>query len=319
MSFRNVLCRMAGYVLTFSVPLAFPFLAGGAHAADQLRVGLSAIYPVYGVAFAARELGYYKERDLDVQLTDLSGGLAQEALAAGAVDVITASPSGVGVAISKGIKERIIAPTGGITPDGWHLVVPVNSLIKTLKDLEGKTVGISSKASSMDFFALWAARHAKITIKTIPLGTPGVPPALKNKQIDAAILWPLVSYRHLIDGEYRSLVDFGKEMEPVLPDTWAATQEAIDKKTEVLRRWLQANAKAITYMQANEAWTLEFLKRYTKETDPRILKMAYDTIIKRLKTDGAMDAQWMANSLALATDAGFKLPPASEIFRPIKF
>ena len=78
-------------------------------------------------------------------------------------------------------------------------------------------------------------------------------------------------------------------------------------------------AARVKILDALDDQSIEFLKRYTKEPDPRILKMAYDTIIKRLKTDGAMDAQWMANSLALATDAGFKLPPISEIFRPIKF
>jgi NitT/TauT family transport system substrate-binding protein len=287
----------------------------GAQAADKVRVGLAAVYPPYGVTYVAQELGFYKERNLDVEITQFSSGpVAQEALAAGAIDVITISPPGAGVAISKGVKEKIVASTGDISPDGWHLVVPAGSPIKSMADLAGKTVGISSKASTTDFLALWAGRHANVTFKTIPLGTPGIMPALKSKQVDAAIVWPLVSYKSLVDGEYRSLMDFGKTMDPVLPNTWAFSNGMIDQKSDVIRRWLAANAKAIKHMQANEAWTIEFLKRYTQESDPRVLKLTFDTSIKNLRTDGLMEKSWMENSLRLATDGGVNLPPLTDIF-----
>lgn len=287
----------------------------GARAADKVRVGLAAVYPPYGVTYVAQELGFYKERNLDVEITQFSSGpVAQEALAAGAIDVITISPPGAGVAISKGVKEKIVASTGDISPDGWHLVVPAGSPIKSMADLAGKTVGISSKASTTDFLALWAGRHANVTFKTIPLGTPGIMPALKSKQVDAAIVWPLVSYKSLVDGEYRSLMDFGKTMDPVLPNTWAFSNGMIDQKSDVIRRWLAANAKAIKHMQANEAWTIEFLKRYTQESDPRVLKLTFDTSIKNLRTDGLMEKSWMENSLRLATDGGVNLPPLTDIF-----
>ena len=289
--------------------------ASGAQAADKVRVGLAAIYPPYGVTYVAQELGFYKEKNLEVEITQFSSGpVAQEALAAGAIDVITISPPGAGVAISKGVKEKIVASTGDISPDGWHLVVPVASPIKSMADLAGKTVGISSKASTTDFLALWAGRHANVTFKTIPLGTPGIMPALKSKQIDAAIVWPLVSYKSLVDGEYRSLMDFGKTMDPVLPNTWAFANAMIDQKGDVIRRWLSANAKAINHMQSNEAWTIEFLKRYTQESDPRVLKLTFDTSIKNLRTDGLMEKSWMENSLRLATDGGVNLPPLTDIF-----
>lgn len=294
---------------------AFLAIATPTSAQDKVRVGLAAIYPPYGATLVAQELGFYKERNLDVEITQFaSGPVAQEALAAGAIDVITISPPGAGVAIARGVRERIVASTGDISPDGWHLVVPVGSPVKTLKDLEGKTVGISSKASTTDFLALWAARHGDVKFRTIPLGTPGIMPALKNKQVDAAILWPLVSYRALIEGEYRSLMDFGKTMEPVLPNTWAFRTEMIDQRADVIHRWLSANAKAIRHMQANEAWTIDFLRKYTKETDARVLKMTFDNSIMSLRPDGMMELSWKENSLKLATDAGIQLPPISSIF-----
>ena len=303
--------------LSATAAAAWLLTAASASAADKVRVGLAAVYPPYGTTYVAQELGYYKEKDLDVEITQFaSGPVAQEALAAGAIDVITISPPGAGVAISKGVKERIVASTGDISPDGWHLVVPAASQIQTLKDLAGKTVGISSKASTTDFLALWAGRQGAVTFKTIPLGTPGIMPALKSKQIDAAIVWPLVSYKSLVDGEYRSLMDFGKKMDPVLPNTWGFRNEMIDQKADVIRRWLSANSKAIRYMQANEAWAIEFLKRYTLETDARVLKLTFDTSIKNLRPDGLMETAWMENSLRLATEGGVTMPPLKDVFAP---
>jgi NitT/TauT family transport system substrate-binding protein len=303
--------------LLAGLALAAIGLATQARAADPVRVGLAAIYPPYGITFAAQELGYYKQKNLDVSLTNFpSGPAAQEALAAGAVDVVTISPPGAALAINKGVAERIIAPTGDVTPQGWILAVPASSPIKSLSDLAGKTVGISSKGSTTDFLALWAARKANVTFRTIPLGTPGELPALKAHQIDAAVLWPLVSYRSTLSGDYRSIADFGVIMEPVLPDTWGASIAAIQKNPDALRRWLQANSMAIVYMQQHEDWTIDFLHRYTSEADPKVLKMTYDSIIKNMRPDGIMEPRWMTNSLALASDAGIEgLPGADKIFQ----
>ena len=66
----------------------------------------------------------------------------------------------------------------------------------------------------------------------------GSGPAQIVIQVDAAIVWPLVSYKSLVDGEYRSLMDFGKTMDPVLPNTWAFSNGMIDQKSDVIRRWL---------------------------------------------------------------------------------
>ena len=303
--------RVAAWVVLAVVAPMRLALAG-----DPVRVGLAAVYPPYGITYAAQELGFYKDGGLDVEITSFSSGpVAQEALAAGAIDIITISPPGAAVAISKGVGERIVSSTGDLTPAGWMLAVPASSPIKNLADMDGKTVGISSKASTTDFLALWAARHGNIKIKTVPLGTPGVLPALKAKQVDAAILWPLVSYHALIDGDYRSITDFGTAMDPVLPDVWGASTGMVEKHPDVIKRWLTANSKAIVYMQEHEDWTLAFLKRYTSETDPRVLKLTFDKIIMSMKPSCDMDPVWMKNSLELATAAGMTgLPDTNGIF-----
>src|SRR5580693_7928425 len=165
-----------------------------ASAADTVRVGLAAVYPAYAIPYAANELGFYKEKNLDVQITQFRGGPAtQEALASGAIDISTIAPGAAALAMAKGIQEKIVALSVPPTPQGWHILVPTGSSIKSMTELNGKTVGVTQKGSLTDFWVQRAAAKAGITAQTIPLGAAAVMPALKAKQVDAAILWPIFS------------------------------------------------------------------------------------------------------------------------------
>ena len=227
-------------VLALSLP-GFASLVHSARAADTVRVGLAAVYPAYAIPYAANELGFYKEKNLDVQITQFRGGPAtQEALASGAIDISTIAPGAAALAIAKGVQEKIVALSVPPTPQGWYILVPTASSIKSMAELKGKTVGVTQKGSLTDFWVQRAAAKAGITVQAIPLGAPAVMPALKAKQVDAAILWPIFSYKGLADGDFRSISDLGATMEPSVSEGWAASNELIRNRPAVLRRWLEA-------------------------------------------------------------------------------
>ena len=309
--------------LALSVP-AFASILNTAHAADTVRVGLAAVYPAYSIPYAANELGFYKEKDLNVQITQFRGGPAtQEALASGAIDISTIAPGAAALAIAKGVQEKIVALSVPPTPQGWYILVPAASSIKSMADLNGKTVGVTQKGSLTDFWVQRAAAKAGITAQTIPLGAAAVMPALKAKQVDAAILWPIFSYKGLTDGDFRSIDDLGATMEASVSEGWAASGEIIRNRPLVLRRWLEANAKAIIYLQTHDDWAISFLKGYFDEKDDHVIKLALDDFIKRINPDGVMKPEWMEASLELAASAGMetKLKAAqifSTEFTPIK-
>ncbi len=314
-------------IIAIAFALSLPFVAAShsaAQAADTVRVGLAAVYPAYSIPYAAKQLGFYKEKDLDVDITLFRGGPAtQEALASGAIDVSTIAPAAAALAIAKGVQEKIVAISVPPTPAGWYILVPVSSPIKTMADLNGKTVGVTQKGSLTDFWVQQAAKKAGITVQSIPLGAAAVMPALKAKQVDAAILWPTFSYKGLVDGDFRSIDDLGATMESSVSEGWAATNELIQKRPAVLHRWLEANAKAIAYMQAHEDWSIKFLKDYFDEKNERVIKMVFDNFIVHINPDGVMKPEWIKTSLELAASSGSKekLVPEqifSNEFTPIK-
>jgi len=318
----SVKCKFA-IALALSLSLV-PIVGSTAQVADSVRVGLAAIYPAYAIPYAASELGFYKEKNLDVEITQFRGGPAtQEALAAGAIDISTIAPGAAGLAIAKGVQEKIIALSVPPTPQGWYILVPASSPIKSMSELAGKTVGITQKGSLTDFWVQRAAAKAGITVQTVPLGATAVAPALKAKQVDAAILWPVFSYKGLANGDFRSIVNLGATVEPSVSEGWAATNEIIEKRPDALRRWLEANAKTIAYLNSHEDWAIAFLKRYFDENDDSVIKLVYEDFIKHINPDGVMKPEWMQASLdlAVAANMGTKLNISqvfSTAFTPIK-
>jgi ABC-type nitrate/sulfonate/bicarbonate transport system substrate-binding protein len=293
------------------VCLALLVPASPALALDLVRVGLpTAVEIPYAPVVAADELGLYAEQGITVEITSYRGaGAAQEALAAGAADIVNLIPSGAAVARSKGLDELIVGCGPQITPDGWYLLVRADSRVHSLKDLAGKKIAVTSKNSTSDFYALWAARKGGIAVQTIPVGGNSWP-TLKSGQVDAMVSSAAVALQLELSHESRILVDYRSEMEPNIPECWVAPTAFIGAHAAAVKGFLVAVNRATLHMQQDEAYTLAFLSRYLDEKNDAYLKAGYQRIVMTLTTDGKVDLGALGNSLALAQLAGIAdLPP----------
>ena len=277
-------------------------LSGAATSAQELvRIGLAVPHNAAYVQFyAADTLGFYKDAGVKAELTIYRGGAAsQEALSAGAADIITYFGAGVALAVSKGAKEKIVAAIDP-TPHGWQFLVLANSPIKTLKELDGKKVGVATKAGTADMFALWIADQAGARVQTIPVGGGGMVPALRAGQVDAIAMFPGLSLQLVATGEARSLMDIGKEMEPTLPDVIVASQEMMDKRPQAVRGTLAALYKAVGHLRDNRDWALKYLKDFTQEKDDKVNVLTYEQVVVPLSQDGMIKPEWISNSVNIA-------------------
>ena len=98
----------------------------------------------------------------------------------------------------------------------------------------------------------------------------------------------------------------------------------IDKRSDVLKRWLAATSKALDYMKSHESWTEAFLKKYFDDSnaDDKAIAMVYKNFIMKINTDGSMRPDWEKTSLeSLAGRAN--MPKADQVFTsqflPVKF
>jgi NitT/TauT family transport system substrate-binding protein len=305
--------RFTTHLAVIGVFLAF---VSGSYAQTTVKIGLAVPnYGPFAPIYAADELGYYKENGVTAEITAYRGGpAAQEALAAGAADIINFFPPGVALAVKKGIKEKVVG-IGSAKPLGWHIVVMASSPFRTVADLAGKKIGVTAKGATTDFYALWAAKRAGVRIETIPVGAPALIPTLKSGQIDVAVLNSPLSFRLIIPGEGRSLVDLGKEMEPTLPDVWVATQSLIDGNPKAVEGTLRAIYKATAYMKKNRAYGIDYLRKFTGEKDDRVVELEYDVVLSGRPTSAKIERAWIEASLALAGLGGITdLPAVPELF-----
>src|SRR5262245_5281685 len=286
------------------------------NAQTTVKIGLAVPnYGPFAPVYAAEELGYYKENGVAAEITAYRGGpAAQEALAAGAADIINFFPPGVALAVKKGIKEKVVG-IGSARPAGWHIVVMANSSFRTFADVAGKKVGVTAKGATTDFYALWAAKRAGVQVETVPLGAPALIPTLKSGQIDVAVLNSPLSFRMIIPGEGRSLVDLGKDMDPTLPDVWVATQSLIDSNPKAIEGTLRSIYKATAYMKKNRAYGIDYLRKFTGEKDDRVVELEYDVVLSGRPTSATIERPCIEASLALAGLGGITdLPAIPEIF-----
>ena len=144
-------------LVPFVVALAAVLVAGGVQSAaamDTVRIALptKTYYPTIIAETAVRKKLFEKE-GLKAELTVYrSGAEAFEAVAAGAADITVGSVAIVAAGINKGVKTKAISATA-YGYNGWYLMVKTDSPIKSVKELNGKKVGITSAGSATDLLA----------------------------------------------------------------------------------------------------------------------------------------------------------------------
>lgn len=290
-----------------------------------IRIGLSTRF--YGPVlptYVAESLKLYEKYGIKAEITAYKGGAAaMEALAAGAADLINYFPPGVALAYNRGVKSKIVS-AGTSKPKGWWIMVKSDSPIKSAKDLAGKKIGCTSVGSTTFFFAKWTAeKFGGVQAEYVPVGGGGLVPNLLQGSLDAITAFPALSYKLLVSGDGRTLVDLGKEMPENLPDVWVATQKLIDENPDLLRQALKALYAALKHLKENRDYAVKYIKDFN-DYELKVAELEYENTIMGLSDDGMIKKEWLENSLDLAKLAGTEqeLPPVERIytedFVPIK-
>ncbi|MBI3091502.1 MAG: ABC transporter substrate-binding protein [Candidatus Tectomicrobia bacterium] len=241
-------------------------LAGPAVAQQTLplKVGLMRIVGVIPT-YAAIDRGFFKEAGVDFQPTDMAGGaVILPAISGGSLDVGFTNVVSLFMARDQGFDYTIVAgntyenkilkpdsPLGYIGTSA--LMVLPDSPIKTVKDLEGKTIAINTRRTilTMAVEELMSQKGADpSTVKWIEVPFPRMAAPLKMKQVDAIMdVQPFVTIFEAKEGlrvlDY-PLAGIRKETIPVA--LWAAREAWMRDNREVLNRFIKANNKGIEYV-----------------------------------------------------------------------
>jgi NitT/TauT family transport system substrate-binding protein len=140
----------------------------------------------------ARSSGTFRNHGLDVELVYTRGGsAAMQALIGGAVDYAATSLDVALTAYANvGADIRRFAVTGRLPLFAVVTAPKTASQIRTLKDLEGKTVGVSGLGNADHALTLYLLKQASADAGKVSFATMGVNlmEALRQGQIDAGLV-----------------------------------------------------------------------------------------------------------------------------------
>lgn len=287
--------------ITLAVLVALGATAMGpaAFAGTTLRVGkadanASPILPVN----VADKLGLFKRHGLDVKIANFTGGskLAQ-AMVAGSIDI------GVGAGTEMAFVAKgapIIAVCDDAPPIPFiGIAVPWDSPVRTINQLKGKRIGISSAGSLTDWLAQELAHHEGwgpngVTRVAIGNGAAATLAAFRTHAIDADISVTTNIYNWEEKKEGRLLVPVSKYVGNIAAGTIYATQHLIATNPDALRAFLAAWLETIDYMSKHKAETVKIESEVTGYPKS-VMAKEYDNTKGMFSKDCKFDAESIAN------------------------
>jgi NitT/TauT family transport system substrate-binding protein len=268
-----------------------------ATALDQLRVGnVGAVAFSFVPTNVGKETGIFAKNGLDVQITGFAGDARlQQAMAADAVDVGLGSGPGMAF-IVKGAPVKAIADIAG-PPLIFALVVRADGSVKTIDDLKGRKVGISTIGSATSWLMNEVSRQhgwGYTGFDEVPIGDNAARlAALKAGAIDGCVVDIGSALNFVQHGDGRVLMRFGGVAKNFIMHVIFATNKAMAERPNDLRAFVKGWFESVAYMRTHKAKTVE-IAQGVMHTDPKTTAAIYDEVMPMFTDNGHFDPKALA-------------------------
>ena len=253
---------------------------GSVDAADKVRISISNLSGQFMTFPLAHKRGFLKEEGIEAEIIRVTGGAGSAALSSGDLDY------GTGMAVGgamTGLPVKVVA---------CYVPAPVLALVarpevKSVQDLKGKTVGISTFGGVSIFAARVMAKHFGLDpdkdVKFVAIGAVEARfIRLTQGLVDAAVLAPP------LDSEAKKLgfnILARAEEILVFPETGLVTGvKKIREKPDEIKRIIKAGIKANRYIRSNRDGTIQFIMEWLK-VNKEIATATYESVSKVYNED----------------------------------
>jgi NitT/TauT family transport system substrate-binding protein len=148
--------------------------------------------------------------------------------------------------------------------------------------------------------------------------------AMDRGELDGVVLEAADGFELAEAGRTRNLLLFGDIVQRFHTHVIFATDDLVEKRPELLRRFLRGWFKTVAFMKANRAFTVESEVR-TIAVRRSVVEKTYDAEMAGFSTDGAWDSRAMDVIAASLKELGILpvVPDAKALytdkFVPVKF
>jgi NitT/TauT family transport system substrate-binding protein len=270
---------------------------GPARANETLRVGKAQAEPIdFTPPEVGMAKGFFQRHGVDLEIVVFAGAAKQQqALVADAVDLGLGGGPEMST-VAKGTPVVGIAAYAG-RPDGLVLVAGANGPVRTVADLKGRKVSVSSVGSLTEWTTRELARHegwGPDGINVVFLGDiAGQIAALKTQQIDAMSSDVATAARLEEQGIGHRVVNFGTIIPDFIVHIIYATRKVTEQRPEAVRGFLAGWFDTIAWMKANKGETIDLIAPIMHQS-PEIATRAYDAVMPVFSDTGRFEAKALA-------------------------
>jgi NitT/TauT family transport system substrate-binding protein len=268
--------------------------------------------------FFAADMGFFSKAGLNPTVTTSQGDAVTVAsVVGGTMDIGYSSIGTIASAHAKGVPITVIAPASEYesrTTRGLAaVIVPPNSTVRSAKDLNGKTWGVSTLGSIAVVGArAWMDQNGgdSSTVKFVEIPLPQTAALLSSGRFDAGwVTEPFIANARkagrVVDEGYDAI---GKRF---IIGSWFATRQWADAHADTVHRWNACMRDTAEWANRNPAKTAEIVAKHAKLSPEELATMTRSRYGERINVELM---QPIIDCFARYT--GFKTFPAAELLYP---
>ena len=290
--------------------------AGPAMAAEKLVVARpSASGFTFDPLNIGIEKGIYAKHGLDVQAVVMEGSAKlHQAMLAGALDIGLGAGTDIAFLV-KGSPEMAVGAImlgAGI----YGLTLGPDSSIKSVADLKGKKIGVSTQGSLTQWLVLQLVKEQgwkpdDVTMVTVGSDAVAQTAALETHQLDAMMGAAALGWQLEVEKRGRLLIPASAIVHDFLMNAVFASNRLIQEKPDALRAFLQAWYETIAWMRQNRAGTVT-AARAIDGFSQAVEERNYDAVMPFMSSDGKFPPDAVAAVGQSFVDLGI-LPTAPDM------
>lgn len=263
----------------------------------------------------AQMKGFYREEGLDIETLLIRGSVGMQALIGGSVDYASAAGSIIAAGV-RGMPVKLVLIVN--SKPQFDLVGQPD--LKSVQQLKGKVVGISSRGGAVDLLTqLILTKHGLTPNKdvtSIVIGTPEeLATALRTGRIAACLLSPprqLILYRE----GFSRLAYSGDYMATYPSGGVGATDEKIKNNPAEVLAFVRASLRGLQFYSQHRDEAIDLIVKYLGVKDRSLAGEVYDLHLSRLGGLSYLDDTWMRGAIDFTKKSMnvTKEVPASQVF-----
>jgi NitT/TauT family transport system substrate-binding protein len=280
-----------------------------AHAADSalFRIGISApvvtIFPVW----MGEAGGFYEKEGVKVEVITMEGGTrGVQVLMSGEIQAMHVGLAPVVQANKQGADLRLVTSTGNTIP----ITIFGTAAIKSMAELKGKTIGISTFGSETDIAISIALKQIGLTRQDVTISQIGGSSqrfgALSAGRIDAApLLEPGITMAK--EKGFNPLLDLAAAKTPWIFDSVVVTNAYLKGQRDTLTRFVRGYVAGAYLALSDEKKAKEVIAQKFKTSDPKVIDATYADFKRMMPRDAAPSPEGAKNVLAQLEAIGIEV------------